>query len=782
MKAKSLVRDPVCGMQVDPERSPHRFEHAGQIHHFCSAGCLHKFEQDPAAYESAGPASGCCAHQASTHPAAKAAPPAAGAIWTCPMHPEVRQDHTGSCPKCGMALEPEHPAATQDDGELRNMQRRFIVGLALSLPLLWLSMGELLPQRLQATHWLGHQYAAWLQLLLASPVVLWAGWPFWQRAAASLRHRSLNMFTLIALGVAAAYGFSLLALLAPQWLPPGFAMSGMAPLYFESAAVITTLVLLGQVLELRARAQTSGAIRALLALAPAIAHRLDAQDRESEVALQQVRPGDRLRVRPGEKIPVDGVVLDGASHVDEAMLSGEPAPVAKRAGDAVSGATLNGSGTLLIRAHRVGEDSLLAQIVRQVAQAQRSRAPVQRLADRVAAWFVPAVIIIAIISALLWLHWGPPPAGAHALLAAVSVLIIACPCALGLATPMSVMVGVGRGAAAGVLVRDAAALEALSRIDTLVLDKTGTLTEGKPSLRQLLPLPGFDENELLGLAAGAEASSEHPLARAIVAAFLARGGALPATRDFGSDPGLGVWAQIEGRSVLLGNAALMRARGVDPAAFAPLLVGHGGDTSVLLACDGQPAGVLRIADAVKASTPEALAGLRGAGLRLLMLSGDRRDSAQAIARQLGIDEVIAEVLPADKTAVIARLHQEGRRVAMAGDGINDAPALARADVGIAMGSGTDVAMQAAGITLLGGDLRGSLRALKLSRATLQNIRQNLFFAFIYNALGIPIAAGALYPHYGLLLSPMLASAAMSLSSVCVIGNALRLRYLPLDAA
>ncbi|SER14511.1 Cu+-exporting ATPase [Solimonas aquatica] len=775
MNVKSLVRDPVCGMQVDPERSPHRFTHAGQIHHFCSAGCLHKFEQDPAAYESAAPASGCCAHQAST-------PPAAGAIWTCPMHPEVRQDHPGSCPTCGMALEPEHPAATQDDGELRDMQRRFIVGLALSLPLLWLSMGELLPQRLQATHWLGHQQAAWLQLLLASPVVLWAGWPFWQRAAASLRHRSLNMFTLIALGVAAAYGFSLLALLAPQWLPPGFAMSGMAPLYFESAAVITTLVLLGQVLELRARAQTSGAIRALLALAPAIAHRLDAQDRESEVTLQQVRPGDRLRVRPGEKIPVDGVVLDGASHVDEAMLSGEPTPVAKRAGDAVSGATLNGSGTLLIRARRVGEDSLLAQIVRQVAQAQRSRAPVQRLADRVAAWFVPAVIIIAVISALLWLHWGPPPAGAHALLAAVSVLIIACPCALGLATPMSVMVGVGRGAAAGVLVRDAAALEALSRIDTLVLDKTGTLTEGKPSLRQLLPLPGFDEDELLRLAAGAEASSEHPLARAIVAAFLARGGTLPATRDFGSDPGLGVWAQIEGRSVLLGNAALMRARGVDPAAFAPLLAEHGGDTRVLLACDGQPAGVLRIADAVKASTPEALAGLRGAGLRLLMLSGDRRDSAQAIARQLGIDEVIAEVLPADKTAVIARLQQEGRRVAMAGDGINDAPALARADVGIAMGSGTDVAMQAAGITLLGGDLRGALRALKLSRATLQNIRQNLFFAFIYNALGIPIAAGALYPHYGLLLSPMLASAAMSLSSVCVIGNALRLRHLQLDAA
>ncbi|HET8881407.1 MAG TPA: heavy metal translocating P-type ATPase [Solimonas sp.] len=766
--AAATVTDPVCGMQVDPATSPHRHTHDGETWHFCSAHCVHKFAADPRHYLSG-------AHRAQTADAP------AGTIWTCPMHPEIREDHPGACPKCGMALEPDTPqAGVEDDGELRDMRRRFKVGVALSLPLLWLSMGELLPGALSPMHWLAPRTNAWLQLLLAAPVVVWAGAPFWQRGWMSLIHRSLNMFTLIALGVASAFTFSVVALLLPQWLPASHA-HGMPTIYFEAAAVITTLALLGQVLELRARAQTSDAIRALLALAPPQAHRVDRDGHEHDVALADVQVGDHLRVRPGEKIPVDGAVLDGRSHVDESMLSGESLPLRKQKDDAVIGGSLNGGGTLLIEARHVGNDTVLSQIVRQVAQAQRSRAPVQRLADRVAAVFVPAVIAIAALTAIVWALTGPAPVAAHALVAAVSVLIVACPCALGLATPMSIMVGIGRGAQLGILVRDAAALETLQRIDTVVVDKTGTLTEGKPTVRAVLPLAGFDEPELLRLAAAAEAPSEHPLARAIVAAAKARGLSLAAADDFASDAGLGAWARVDAKAVLVGNAALLRARGVD----AGELEAHAraereqGRTAVFVAVDGRAAGLIAIADAIKPGTPDALRALDAANVRVIMLSGDNRRTAEAVARELGIAEVVAEVLPADKAAAVRKLQREGRRVAMAGDGVNDAPALAAADVGIAMGTGTEVAMHAAGVTLLSGDLRGLATALRLSRATMRNVRQNLFFAFAYNALGVPIAAGVLYPWFGLLLSPMLASAAMSLSSVSVIGNALRLRKLAL---
>ncbi|NKF22358.1 heavy metal translocating P-type ATPase [Solimonas marina] len=755
--------DPVCGMQVEVATSTRHSAWQGQTYHFCSDHCLHKFSADPQHWITRDP------HQVDASNVPE------GTMWICPMDPEVRQDHPGACPKCGMALEPESPTAgPEDDSELRDMRRRFVIGLAFSIPLLWLSMGTMLPGAASPLHWLAPRVDAWLQLLLALPVVLWAGAPFWQRGWASLVYRSLNMFTLIGLGVASAFAFSIVALLAPHWLP---ATDGMPDLYFEAAAVITTLALLGQVLELRARAQTSGAIRALLALAPPQAHRLDGNDHESDVPLESVAVGDRLRVRPGEKMPVDGTVLDGDTHVDESMLTGESSPQRRRRGDTVTAGSVNGSGTLLIEAKHVGNDTLLAQIVKQVAQAQRSRAPVQRLADRVAAIFVPAVITIAVLAGLGWAWFGPAPVAAHALVAAVSVLIVACPCALGLATPMSIMVGVGRGAQLGVLIRDAAALETLQTIDTLVVDKTGTLTEGKPSLRKVAALDGVDEQRVLQLAASVESASEHPLARAIVNAAKARDLALPTAQNFGSDPGLGVWAQADGAEVLVGNVALLQQRGVDAAALssaASTLREHG-DTAVLVAIDGQPAGVLAIADAIKAGTLDALRDLHAAGVRVLMVTGDHTVTAQAVAKELGIDEVVAEVLPADKAAVVTRLQREGRRVAMAGDGVNDAPALATANVGIAMGTGTDVAMESAGVTLLSGDLRGIATALRLSRATMRNIRQNLLFAFGYNALGVPIAAGLLYPLTGWLLSPMLASAAMSLSSVSVIGNALRLR-------
>jgi P-type Cu+ transporter len=730
-----------------------------------------------AAAESPSPACGGGPGRGHAHcaPASSQPPPASGgrgmSQWTCPMHPEVLQDHPGSCPICGMALEPENPAAEDDHSELRDMTRRFWISVPLSALTLLLAMGPMLGLPLHG-RWNG-----WAQLALATPVVLWAGAPFFVRGWQSLVSRNLNMFTLIALGTGAAWLFSLVGVLLPGTLPEAFLEHGQAPLYFEAAAVIVTLVLLGQVLELRARAQTSGAIKALLKLAPRVAHRLDADDVERDVDVDQLQAGDRLRVRPGEKIPVDGRVLDGSSHVDEAMLTGEPDPVRKQLDDALKAGTVNGSGSLLMQAEQVGAGTLLAQIVHMVAQAQRSRAPIQRLADAVAAWFVPAVVVIAAVAALIWGLFGPQPALAHALIVAVSVLIIACPCALGLATPMSIMVGVGRGAQAGVLIRDAAALEALEKIDTLVVDKTGTLTEGKPSLRQVLAAAGFDETELLRLAASVESASEHPLARAIVDGAKARSLEPAAVTDFDSDPGRGVWGRVGERFVAIGNQRLLEARGLDAGALAQAADAQRADgaTAVYLIVDDRVAGLLVIADAIKASTPEAVRALKAEGIRVIMLTGDNARTAQAVAQTLGVDEVIADVLPQDKAAVVKKLQAEGRVVAMAGDGVNDAPALAQAQVGIAMGTGTDVAMESAGVTLVQGDLRGIVRAVHLSRRTMRNIRQNLFFAFAYNALGVPIAAGVLYPFFGLLLSPILASAAMSLSSVSVIGNALRLR-------
>ncbi len=766
-----MARDPVCGMKVNRVTAL-RHEFQDKVFVFCSERCRQKFIADPAPY--LAPPS-----QAPDH----VAPPHAqsldrGGIYTCPMHPEVRQPGPGNCPKCGMALEPEAPSLEQDDSELRQMRRRFRIGLVLTLPLLVLSMAEFVPG-LDLMRRMGHGVWSWSQLFLASPVVLWAGAPFFVRGWQSIRQRSLNMFTLIALGIGAAYAFSIVATLVPGLLPETFRMAGGAvPLYFEAAAVITVLVLLGQVLELRARSQTSSAIRSLLELAPKTAHRVDDQGNEADVDARHLQTGDRLRVRPGEKIPVDAEVVEGESHVDESMITGEPDPVRKQAGGSVTGGTINGRGSLLVRAARVGKDTLLAQIVQMVADAQRSRAPIQRLADVVSAWFVPTVIAVAVAAAGIWALVGPPPQLATALVVAVSVLIIACPCALGLATPMSVMVGIGRGAQGGVLIKDAAALERLEKIDTLVVDKTGTLTEGRPSLRSVLPVGRFSEAEVLSLAAATESLSEHPLGRAIVEAAAQRAsGTKPPLSDFGSDPGLGVWATVGDHKVLVGNRRLMEARQVptealiSPAELARLK----GQTAVFVAIDGRPAGILAIADAIKASTPEAVTTLKAAGLRIVMLTGDNERTARAVAQELGIDEVIADVLPQDKASVVQRLRREGRRVAMAGDGVNDAPALSAADVGIAMGTGTDVAMQSAGVTLLKGDLRGIVRGVALSRATMRNIRQNLFLAFVYNALGVPIAAGVLYPFFGLLLSPMLASAAMSLSSVSVVANALRLR-------
>jgi P-type Cu+ transporter len=695
-------------------------------------------------------------------------------IYTCPMHPEIRRPGPGSCPICGMALEPLAPSREAgENAELADMARRFWISAVLTLPLLVLEMGHVVGLQLHGA-WL-----PWAQLGLGTPVVLWGGWPFFARGWASLVHRSLNMFTLIALGTGAAWLFSVVAVLFPDALPASFrSASGAVQLYFEAAAVIVALVLLGQVLELRARSRTSGAIRALLGLAPKVAHRVDAQGHESDVPLEQVQVGECLRVRPGEKIPVDAVVLEGGSHVDESMLTGEPDPVRKQPGERVTGGTLNGSGSLLVRAEKVGADTLLAQIVHMVAEAQRSRAPVQRLADVVSAWFVPAVVVVALVAALAWSLWGPPPQLAHALVVAVSVLIIACPCALGLATPMSIMVGVGRGAREGVLIKDAAALETFEKIDTLVVDKTGTLTEGRPSLQAVVPVGGFAEAELLRLAAAAESPSEHPLARAIVEGAQARGlGALPAVSGFESDPGLGVWGRVEDRRVAVGNAQLLARENLAADELLQRAEDYRakGQTTVFVAVDGAPAGFLGVADAIKPSTPEAVAALHAEGIRLIMLTGDHARTAKVVGDALGIDEVVADVRPADKAAVVKRLQAEGRVVAMAGDGVNDAPALAQATIGIAMGTGTDVAMQSAGVTLLKGDLRGIAKALRLSRRTMRNIRQNLFFAFIYNALGVPVAAGALYPLFGLLLSPIIASAAMSASSVSVILNALRLQ-------
>jgi P-type Cu+ transporter len=781
--------DPVCGMSVDPA-SALAHTHAGRSFYFCCGGCRDKFVADPAEY--LAKAGGATAAPASTSPAAT---PAGGPqIWTCPMHPEIRRDAPGACPICGMALEPLAPVVEEGDSEeLVDMRRRFWVGAALTLPLLWAMIGEALPP-IDPMRLFGHTAVVWAQLVLATPVVLWAGAPFFVRGWHSLVNRSLNMFTLIALGTGAAWSFSVFSTLFPATLPASFrSASGEAPVYFEAAAVIVTLVLLGQVLELRARARTSGAIRALLKLAPKIAHRLDENGEELDVPLEDVAVGDRLRVRPGENVPVDGTVLDGASHVDESMLSGEPDPVRKTQGATLSAGTTNGSGSLVMRAEHVGGETLLAQIVHMVAQAQRSRAPVQRLADRVSAWFVPTVVGVAVVAALVWGSIGPPPQLAYALLVAVSVLIVACPCALGLATPMSIMVGIGRGALEGVLIKDAAALERLEKITTLVVDKTGTLTEGKPSLKRVIAAAAVDEKEMLGLAAAIESPSEHPLARAIVLAAKAHHIDLPtavsssgasarpgkgnADLEFDSDPGLGVWGSVRGRRVLVGNVRLMEQHGIEMGklrAAAEEERAHGA-TAVYVGVDGRAAGLLVIADAIKPTTPEAIRALRGAGVKIIMLTGDDSRTAQAVSEELGLDEVIADVLPRDKAAIVRRLQSEGQVVAMAGDGVNDAPALAQADIGIAMGTGTDVAMESAGVTLVKGDLRGIVRALRLSRRTMRNIRQNLVFAFGYNSLGVPIAAGVLYPVFGLLLSPAIASFAMSLSSVSVISNALRLR-------
>jgi Cu+-exporting ATPase len=718
-------------------------------------------------------------HPACSHCAPVAPPQPANpdALYTCPMHPEVRQRGPGTCPKCGMALEPLDAAeAATGNPELRDMQRRLWIAALLTLPVFALEMGAHVTG---AHHLIGNRLSQWLQFALASPVVLWAGWPFFVRAVASIRHRSLNMFTLIALGTGAAWIYSMVALLLPSNFPGTLRLpDGTVAVYFEAAAVITTLVLVGQVLELRAREQTGGAIRELLRLAPKTARRIVA-GHDIEVPLDAVMAGDHLRVRPGESVPVDGVVLEGSGGVDESMVTGESLPVAKQPGAPLIGGTLNGTGMLVMRADRIGADMMLTRIVHMVAEAQRSRAPIQRLADIVAAWFVPAVMAVAAASFLAWMMFGPEPAFSFALVSAVSVLIIACPCALGLATPMSIMVGVGKGATAGVLIRSAEALEHMEKVDTLVVDKTGTLTEGRPRVVAVVPAAGFDEATVLGNAAALEIASEHPLASALVAS--ARDRNLPAgvVDQFQSVTGMGVTGSIQGRSVGVGNLALLQRMQVDaaPLAAAAERLRSGGATAMFVAIDGRAAGVIAVADPIKATTPAALQSLRAAGIRIVMLTGDNRTTAMAVARELGIDDVEAEVLPEQKHAIVKRLRGEGHVVAMAGDGVNDAPALAEASVGIAMGTGTDVAMQSAGVTLVKGDLAGIARARTLSRATMRNIRQNLALAFVYNVLGIPIAAGVLYPAFGLLLSPVLAAAAMSLSSVSVIGNSLRLRLL-----
>jgi Cu+-exporting ATPase len=797
-------KDPVCGMTVKPT-TPHRMEHAGQEYLFCNPRCVEKFRLDPERY----------LHQHEhDHAAAKVAqaPAPAGTSYTCPMDPEIRQDRPGSCPKCGMALEPLLPVALPrtewtcpmhpeivrsepgacpicgmaleprtpvaghvDDTELRDMKRRFWVSTALSLPLVLLAMAEMLHLALPA--WMSMRAITLVQLVLATPVCLWAAWPFYVRAVQSIRNKSLNMFTLIGLGVSVAYGYSLVAALLPDLFPGSFrAASGTVAVYFEAAAVIVTLILLGQVLELRARSQTSAAIGKLLGLAAKSARRVRDDGSEVDVSLDAVQVGDRLRVRPGEKVPVDGVVIEGSSNIDESMVTGEPVPVQKQPGDRVVGATINGTGALIMRAEKVGADTLLARIVTMVAEAQRSRAPIQRLADVVSGYFVPIVIAIAALAFVVWSLVGPEPRMAYALLNAVAVLIIACPCALGLATPMSIMVAMGKGASMGVLFRNAEAIEVLRKVDTLVVDKTGTLTEGKPKLVSVEPT-GMDERELLALAASLERGSEHPLAEAIASGAEQRGVALTGAEGFESITGKGITGRVQGRAVAVGNRALLESLGVAAATLADRAESLRGDgqTVMFVAVDGQAAGLLGVADPIKEGAAEAIGLLHREGMRVVMLTGDSRTTAQVVARKLGIDEVMAEVLPEQKAEMVARLQAQGHVVAMAGDGINDAPALARAEVGIAMGTGTDVAMESAGVTLVKGDLRGIGRARQLSRSTMRNIKQNLFFAFVYNAAGVPIAAGVLYPVFGLLLSPMLAAAAMSLSSVSVIANALRLR-------
>jgi len=754
--------DPVCGMYIDPGTSQHSAEHNGKRYHFCSSGCQKKFVGDPQRYLSGNTRS------------KEGAPE--GTIYTCPMHPQIRQVGPGVCPICGMALEPEIVTAEAGPNvELIDMRRRFWTGLALTIPVVALEMGGHFPDLRRV---ITPAFSNWLQLILGTPVVLWAGWPFFVRGWQSVVTRNLNMFTLIAIGVGMAWLYSVVAVFAPHIFPPAFrGAEGTVAVYFEAAAVITVLVLLGQVLELRAREQTSGAIRALLDLAPKTARRISNAGLEEEVQLDQVHVGDRLRVRPGEKVPVDGVVLEGHSAVDESMVTGESMPVTKEVGGNVIGGTMNQSGALIIEAKKVGRDTMLSQIVQLVAQAQRSRAPIQRMADKVSGWFVPAVIVIALLAFAAWSIWGPAPQFSYGLVAAVAVLIIACPCALGLATPMSIMVGVGRGAQSGVLIKNAEALEHMEKVDTLVVDKTGTLTEGKPAVTAIVPAPNYTEAEVLRIAASVERASEHPLAVAIVRAAEERGISTAQVTDFDSPTGKGALGKVEGKSIALGNAKFLAELGVNVAALAAQAedLRKEGATAIFMAVDGVVAGALAIADPVKSSTPEALRGLKAEGIRIVMLTGDNWTTAKAVARRLWIDDVEAEVLPHQKSAVIQRYKAAGKVVAMAGDGVNDAPALAASDVGIAMGTGTDVAMESAGVTLLKGDLTGIVRARRLSQVVMRNIRQNLFFAFIYNALGVPVAAGVLYPFFGILLSPIIAAAAMALSSVSVVANSLRLR-------
>ena len=755
------VKDPVCGMTVDPHAAQHRHTYNGRPYYFCSASCREKFAANPSQ------------HLKSEPQAAPPVPP--GTIYTCPMHPEIRQPGPGSCPICGMALEPEVASANAGPNpELVDMSRRFWIGLVLTVPVFALEMAGHLADLHQ---WLGQQTSNWIQLVLATPVVLWAGWPFFERAWTSLKTRNLNMFTLIAMGTGVAWIYSIVGTMLPGVFPAAMrGHDGSVPVYFEAAAVITVLVLLGQVLELKAREQTSGAIRALLDLSPKMARRIRPDGTEEDVSLDQVFVGDRLRVRPGERVPVDGEILEGRSAIDESMVTGESMPLTKSVGDRVIGGTMNQSGGFVMHADKVGRDTVLAQIVRMVAQAQRSRAPIQRLADQVSAWFVPAVILAALLAFAAWSIWGPEPRFTYGLIAAVSVLIIACPCALGLATPMSIMVGVGRGAQSGVLIKSAEALERLEKVDTLVIDKTGTLTEGKPSVVAIRTAAGIEEKELLRLTASLERSSEHPLAAAIVRSATERGLSLAPVENFDSPVGKGVTGSVDGRKLVIGNRWIMTEAGIETSNLDQSAdeLRREGATAIFVAIDGKAAGILAIADPIKATTPAAISALKEAGIRVVMLTGDNATTAKAVAQKLGITDVEAEVLPEDKSKVVERFRQQGRVVAMAGDGVNDAPALAAADVGIAMGTGTDVAMESAGVTLLKGDLNGIVRARRLSAAAMANIRQNLFFAFIYNAAGVPVAAGVLYPFLGILLSPIIAAAAMALSSVSVIGNALRL--------
>jgi Cu+-exporting ATPase len=805
-----VTRDPVCGMDVEPQSATGSYEYDGKTYFFCSHHCLKKFVSEPGKYISTEPApsekslsqeeptkqtpdsemyvcpmdpevkemkpGSCPKCGMSLEPLTPLSKAETKVQYTCPMHPEIIRDEPGSCPICGMALEPITVTLEEENKELSEMTRRFWVSLVLSLPILFLTMSEMIPGQ-PVQNAFSMRALNWIQLVLATPVVLWGGWPFFERGWASIINRHLNMFTLIAIGTGTAYVYSVVATLVPGIFPDSFrGHGGEVAVYFEAAAVIVTLVLLGQVLELRARSQTSSAIKALLGLTPKSAIILREDGTEEEISLDKIKPGDRLRVRPGEKVPIDGVIIEGESFIDESMVTGEPVPVEKKKGDSVIGGTINGTGGFIMKAERVGSDTLLARIVQMVSEAQRSRAPIQRLADVVSSYFVPAVIIIAMLTFIVWSLVGPEPRLAHAIINAVAVLIIACPCALGLATPMSIMVGTGRGATAGVLIKNAEALEVMEKIDTIVVDKTGTLTEGKPRLTRIEPISGLDESELLQLAASVERGSEHPLAVAIVAAAKERNLKLFDAQGFQSITGKGVIGKVNGRVIAVGNSRLLEQLQIDASKLQEKAEAwrKDGETVMFVAIDDKPAGLLAVSDPIKETTPEAIESLHKEGIRIVMLTGDNKTTAEAVARKLRIDEVEANVLPEQKGEVVKRLQSQGRNVAMAGDGINDAPALALAQVGIAMGTGTDVAIESAGITLVKGDLRGIVRARRLSRATMHNIRQNLFFAFIYNTLGVPIAAGLLYPVFGLLLSPMIAAAAMTFSSVSVIANALRL--------